>query len=103
MLAPVIAPLKVVLVALPVVRAAAPPLLVAVPLPVSEPMVWLKPAISSVPGEVTVMALVDPNTLVEAPAASVPAEMTHGVAVLGAPVSVHVLVPVLLKTPKPRY
>ncbi len=80
------------------------PLLVTVPDPVSEPMVWLKPPRSSVPGAFTVIRLVAPNTLVVLPAVSTPPDMTQGVVGLDAPViRVQVLVPFLLKNPKPWY
>ena len=81
------------------------PLLVTVPDPVSEPMVWLKPPRSSVPGAFTVIRLVAPNTLVVLPAVSTPPDMTQGVVATGRSreSGSRLLVPVLLKTPKPWY
>ena len=74
-LAPVMVPLKE---PPPVtVKVAAVPLSVTVPVPLRLPTVWLKPARSSVPGDVTVNA-VSVGRALAMPSASVPAEIVVG-------------------------
>ena len=75
--APLMTPLKEVVVpSLPTVKALAPPR-VTLPVPASEPIVFVRPAVLSMPGEFTVTALLALRTFA-VPAVRVPELMVVG-------------------------